>query len=93
MFLSTDELLIFYYAAANIIAFAAFGADKIFAEKRLWRFPEAMLIFFAVMGGGTGALFAMLLFHHKTKKTKFLVMVPLSILAHIGVWIYLSGKF
>lgn len=93
MLKETEKLIIFYYAAVNVITFAAFGADKYFAEKHLWRVPEAMLIFFSAMGGGAGAAFAMALFRHKTKKPKFIVIVPLCVLAHVGAWLYILEKF
>lgn len=88
-----EKLIILYYAAASAITFAAFGADKYFAKKRLWRVPEAVLIFFTAMGGGAGAALGMAVFRHKTKKAKFLIIVPLSVFAHIGAFVYFLKNF
>lgn len=68
----------------NIITFALFGIDKRKAVKHKWRIPEAILLLFSWIGGGIGALLGMLIFHHKTRKWKFRILVPLSIVAWIA---------
>ena len=77
-----------YLILINVFAFAVYGIDKSKAEKGKWRISETTLIMLAVMGGSIGALAGMLVFHHKTKKPKFYVGVPLIILiqAAAAVW-------
>lgn len=71
---------IIYMIIINIIAFFLYGYDKHRAVKNQWRIPEKTLILFAVIGGAFGAGLGMLIFHHKTKKMKFYLTVPLFII-------------
>ena len=61
----------------NVIAFVTYGADKQKAKRQQWRVPENVLIALAALGGSVGAWAAMYLFHHKTRKSKFSIGVPL----------------
>lgn len=61
----------------NLITFALFRADKKKAEKKAFRIPESNLLGFSAAFGGLGGLLGMILFHHKTRKPKFFVLVPL----------------
>ena len=89
------KILLVYILCVSIIAFAAYGIDKRKAEKNKWRIPESVLIMLAVLGGSVGALAGMLVFHHKTKKAKFVIGIPvilllqaaaaLILLMHVGV--------
>ena len=72
--------MIIYFIAINIIAFVMYGIDKQRAIKDKWRIPEATLISLAALGGGAGALLGMLIWHHKTKKWKFRILVPFFII-------------
>ena len=51
--------------------------DKAKAQKGLWRIPERLLFFLACIGGSLGILMGMKIFHHKTKKAKFSIGIPL----------------
>ena len=64
--------LIYYLIGINIIAFIFFGVDKRKAIKNKWRIKESLLLLFSLIGGGIGSLFGIYLFHHKTKKRKFI---------------------
>lgn len=83
-------ILAAYFAAINLVAFIAFGVDKRRAIKDKWRIRERTLLFLAALGGSLGALAGMRLFHHKTLKKKFSVVVPailfLQLLAAACVW-------
>ncbi|MBO6215965.1 MAG: DUF1294 domain-containing protein [Lachnospiraceae bacterium] len=72
-----------YIFAINLIAFALYGIDKKNAVKKQWRIPEATLIGVAAMGGGIGAILGMFFWHHKTRKWKFRIMVPLCVILWI----------
>lgn len=78
----------------NIISFAAYGLDKLFASARMWRIPEATLLLLALAGGGAGCLLGMFAFHHKVRKSIFLFCVPLFTLVWVAVLFYLllTGK-
>ena len=68
---------IVYLIIINVIAFFAYGIDKIKAKKDRWRTPESVLLLLAFMGGAAGALAGMLLFRHKTQHKKFTILVPM----------------
>ena len=77
----------------NLLAFALYGIDKLKAKKGAWRIPESTLLLVAFLGGSLGALLGMELFRHKTKHAKFKVLVPLFLILHIalGVYMFKSG--
>ena len=60
-----------YIAVINVVAFAAFGIDKLAARRGAWRIPEARLLGFAFFGGSPGAYAGRGLFRHKTRKQPF----------------------
>lgn len=75
----------------NVAAFAAYGIDKYKAVHHRWRIPEATLIGFAVIGV-IGAMAGMKVFHHKTRKNKFRIGVPvIFVLECVVVGIALSA--
>lgn len=69
-------ILLIYVVLANLIAFILYGIDKRRAIRNKWRIPEKNLLLAAFFGGALGALWSMILFHHKTKKAKFYLTVP-----------------
>lgn len=60
-----------YLFIASLTAFAAYGMDKLCAIKSWYRFPEAYLLLLTAVGGGAGAMGAIMLFRHKIRKIKF----------------------
>lgn len=80
--------IIIYVCVINVIAFLMYGLDKVKAKRRQWRIPESTLLGVAVIGGSIGAFLGMQIFHHKTKKPKFYIGVPvIFILQVIGIWV------
>ncbi len=73
----------YYIIGINLIGFLLMGWDKYSAIKEKWRISENSLISIALIGGGIGSLIGMFLFHHKTKKKRFLIGIPLCILINI----------
>lgn len=86
------RVLIIYIVAANIVAFLAFGADKMLARSRRRRISEATLLALAAVGGSIGAWLGMYLFRHKTLHRKFSLGIPLIIAAHVGLFLLCSCK-
>ena len=84
------HILSIYLSLINALAFLLMLADKRRAKKHRWRIPEAVLLASAVLGGSLGALLGMWMFHHKTRKAKFFVTVPLLLAAQCALlyWIY-----
>ena len=80
------RLIIAYLVAINLIAFLAFGLDKILARSSRRRISEATLLTLAFFGGSLGAWSGMYLFRHKTLHLKFRIGVPLILIAQITVF-------
>ena len=81
-----ENILVVYLIIINIIAFGMYGVDKQKAIKKQWRIPEAQLLAVAAIGGSAGALFGMQFFHHKTRKWKFRLGVPLILAVQLILW-------
>ena len=71
-----------HYTIINLIVFLLYGTDKGKARRDAWRISERTLLVSALFGCW-GALSGMLVFHHKTRKTKFRILVPLCCILHI----------
>lgn len=69
-------LLLFYLLIINALGLLIMLADKEKAKKHLWRIPESTLLTVAALGGSIGCYAGMRLFHHKTRKPKFSVGIP-----------------
>ena len=69
----------------SVIAFIIYGIDKRKAVRKKWRVPESSLLLLAFLGGGTGAFLGMILFHHKTRKWKFRLLVPFFMILQLGL--------
>lgn len=79
-------------AAVNLFAFVLYGVDKVKAKKGAWRIPEATLLLVAFLGGSFGALLGMEVFRHKTRHLKFRILVPLFLILHIALAVYMVKR-
>ena len=77
------DYVVYYLLIVNVVAFLLYGLDKRKAIKGQWRIPEKVLLGMAVIGGAIGALFGMLVFHHKIRKWKFMLGVPVILILQI----------
>ena len=69
-----------YLLIVNVIGFLLFGIDKYKAIHQKYRISEKALFMIALIGGAYGAYVAMYLFHHKTRKLKFKLGMPVIVL-------------
>lgn len=93
MFTINNEIhqwILFYAAGVNLLALAAYGWDKYCAIHHRWRVSEIMLLVLAAIGGSVGAIMGMRLFHHKTLHWKFRIGVPLCLMLHCLLLIWLN---
>jgi len=65
--------MVYYLIILNIIAFLCYFLDKYFAIKNKRRISEYTLLTLSIFGGCFAALMAMYIFHHKTRKVKFIL--------------------
>jgi uncharacterized membrane protein YsdA (DUF1294 family) len=78
---------LFYLLILNIISLAIFGVDKLKSVSGGWRISEQKLLW-AALFGPFGAYAAMLIFRHKIRKVKFL-LVPLFLFIQLVIIVYL----
>lgn len=71
--------LIYSLIALNLFSLFIMFLDKKKAELKAERISEKTLFILAILFGGIGIYFGMFLFHHKTKKWYFVVLIPLII--------------
>ena len=88
-----NQIVLFYYLCINIIAFFLFYFDKKRSIKKKWRISESGLMKISFLGGGLGSLLAMSLLRHKTKKIKFKILIPFSLILHILIIYAIKCKF
>ncbi len=71
----------------NFLVFILMGIDKKLAISKKQRISEFTLLGLSFLGGSIGTLIGMYLFHHKTKKFKFLILVPISLILNIIIYL------
>lgn len=71
------------FASANLATFALYGLDKLLAAFDARRVPERTLHFAAFFFGSPGALTAMHVFRHKTRKTSFQLVLAALVLVQV----------
>lgn len=81
-----------YLATMNVVTFALFCADKWKAQHGRWRIPERVLLGFCAAGGALGGYLGMRIAHHKTRKPRFSVGVPVILVAWVAALWYLLAS-
>lgn len=82
------QIIKLYLLLVNIMSFGLFALDKWLARKNRWRIPESRLLLTCAMGGAVGALVAMYLTHHKTRRISFKWGVPVILLLQVALVAY-----
>lgn len=72
-------------ALYNVVIIAVYGWDKLRAKRGGRRTPENTLLWLAACFGAAGALLAIQLFRHKSRKPRFAVGVPVMLVAQGGI--------
>lgn len=76
-----------YLLIINIISIILMGIDKQLAIKKKNRISEHSLLTLATIGGSIGILLGMIIFRHKIRKKKFLIVVPFLIIFQVFIYI------
>ena len=69
----------------SVFTFFVYGYDKFQAKRGGWRVPEKVLHGLALAGGFMGGWIGRVVFHHKTRKPIFTVILVISTLIYIGI--------
>jgi uncharacterized membrane protein YsdA (DUF1294 family) len=78
--------LLVFLVAVNFVSLVFFVVDKLKSKRGGWRIPESRLLLVAFFGP-FGAHAGMLLFRHKTRKVKFL-LVPVFLFIQVYLMVY-----
>lgn len=88
------RILLVYFGIINFITFIVFAIDKVNAQEHRTRIKIVTLLGLSFIGGSIGALLAIYLLHHKTKKDYFTVGIPIIMIMQVIVLFYLlNAKF
>ena len=88
------RMLLIYFGIINFITFIVFAIDKVNAQEHRSRIKIVTLLGLSFIGGSIGALLAIYLLHHKTKKDYFTVGIPIIMIMQVIVLFYLlNAKF
>ena len=79
----------YYLIIINILGILICYIDKYKAKHNKYRIPEIYLLLISLLGGCFGFYLGMILFHHKTTKSKFYITIPLVII----MWIIILCKY
>lgn len=74
-----------YLIVINIVTFVAFCVDKRRAMRHEWRIPEKTLLGLSLVGGAFGGIVAMRAVHHKTRKPRFYLGLPLMLAGQVAL--------
>lgn len=76
--------LILIWIVWNVITFSIMGIDKWKAKHDRRRISEKTLITVCFLMGAVGGAAGMLVFHHKTRKLKFQILVPVALAVNLA---------
>ena len=79
------KVLLIYLIMINIIAIIVTIHDKLAAVGNRRRVKERTLLLIAALGGSPMMLLTMLVIRHKTLKLKFMLGIPLILIAQLAV--------
>ena len=82
------RIYINYLILINLIAFFVYAYDKLMAKMKKSRVRETTLLTLSIFGGALGGFISMILFNHKTKVKRFIIINILMILLYVGIYYY-----
>lgn len=92
--MNATQILFYIYLLlmllSSILAIILYGKDKNKAKNGQMRIKEKDLLFLACYNGAIGSLVGRILFHHKTDKKYFSLVIYFSLLIQIIVLVFLA---
>ena len=86
--IDVGALLGCYLVFINIAAACVCWQDKRAARRRAWRVPERTLFVVAAAGGSAGLYLAMRACRHQTQHKRFMIGVPLMLIAQVALAVW-----
>jgi len=82
-----------FYFMMGLITYFMYSSDKQKAQRDKWRTPESTLLFFGLIGGWMGAIFAHRQLRHKNRKMDFQAKFWMTVFLNIGglIWFLRSN--
>ena len=77
------------YLVASVVAFLAYGWDKLAAKQGRWRTAEATLLLLGLACGWPGAVAAQRLLRHKSRKVEFLRAFWVTVVLNVAMLGYI----
>lgn len=88
------EYAVIYLAVISAVSVFVCAIDKYCAANNKWRIPEKTLFLLSIFGGALSLYITMRLIRHKTRHKRFMIGLPLIIIAQVGLAILiLNGIF
>lgn len=81
------KFLLIYFIAISLMSVIVCVADKSRAKKGRWRVKESTLFLLSTLGGSAAMYITMRLIRHKTLHKRFMIGVPLIIIAQTALLI------
>ena len=85
-------IILAYLVIMNIVGVAVMGIDKSKAKRGAWRIKEVTLFLVSLIGGSIGTWAGMYIFRHNTKHIYFVIGMPLILILHIALAVFLFNK-
>lgn len=89
LWLTDWSLLVIWLLAINAITFLLYGFDKNQSQGSGQRVPEIVLHLLALVGGFLGGWLGRLVFHHKTRKPVFAIVLAVSTVVWVVIIVWL----
>lgn len=78
-----------FFIVMSVISVILTVYDKLAAKRKIRRIPEKTLLLSGLFGGAGAMFITMLFIRHKTRHTKFMVLLPLILTLHIALFTYI----
>ncbi|MGQ9597534.1 MAG: DUF1294 domain-containing protein [Thermoproteota archaeon] len=74
-----------YFLLLNVVGFLLMGFDKLQAVQSKRRVPERWFFLISLVGGAFGVIAGMFIFHHKTSKASFQLLIILALIIFLTI--------
>lgn len=87
--MTENDIFLLYLIFISIVAIVVTVVDKRNAKLKKERVPEAVLLLIGALGGAIAMYFTMKRIRHKTKKSKFMIGLPLVFVCEAALFFFI----